>query len=187
MSGPYRYGYGTVIRQLEHDQIKIQADFNHLKEKDQSDIAALKKGYSNVSNQLDGLVEIKKTLDDLKESLDDKLFSLLLFRMSFIAVSIGLTARRSRTFRCRYICTLWRPHISNARIDGNTFTQDWCKAFDKLSAGGDPFTCYDIINEVQNRIVRETFCFARRMGFADNFPFFERPDNSTAPSYSPDL
>jgi hypothetical protein len=69
----------------------------------------LKKGYSNVSNQLDGLVEIKKTLDDLKESLDDKLFSLLLFRMSFIvsnllgisyippsnnvkAVSIGLTA-----------------------------------------------------------------------------------------------
>jgi hypothetical protein len=74
-----RYGYGKVIRQLEHDQIKIQADFKHLKEsveKDQSDIAALKADYSNMSTQLDGLVEIKKTLDDLKKSFDDKLSKL---------------------------------------------------------------------------------------------------------------
>jgi len=47
--------------------------------------------------------------------------------------------------------------ISNARVDGDTFTQDWCKAFDKLSAGGDPFTCYDIINEVNSGLKIEQY------------------------------
>jgi hypothetical protein len=68
--------------------------------------------------------------------------------------------------------------ISNAKVDG-----DRCKAFDKLSAGGDPFTCYDIINKVNSGLKIEQYgrLFVLQEGWDLPITFRSPKDQSTLP------
>jgi len=61
--------------------------------------------------------------------------------------------------------------------------QDWCKAFDKLSAGGDPFTCYDIINEVNSGLKIEQYGrrFVLQEGWDLPITFRSPKDQTTLP------
>ncbi|KAN0081968.1 hypothetical protein V8E54_003266 [Elaphomyces granulatus] len=72
--------------------------------------------------------------------------------------------------------------ISNSRMDGDTFTQDLCKSFEKLSTKKQ-FTCFDLMEEINAGPERKQYgrVFVLQEGW--NLPITFRPKTSLLPKY----
>jgi hypothetical protein len=74
--------------------------------------------------------------------------------------------------------------LSNQRVDGPTFTMNWCAAFDKFFDAGKPFSCDEIVEEVNSTINLEQYSaiFVVREGWGIPITFRTNPQKIALPS-----
>jgi hypothetical protein len=74
--------------------------------------------------------------------------------------------------------------LSNSRVDGDTFTMHWCKAFNKFLEAGKPFTCADIEFDVNSNrdLVQYPASFVLREGWGVPITFGALPTSTTTPT-----
>jgi len=71
--------------------------------------------------------------------------------------------------------------ISNSRLDGKTFTQHWCQAFEKFLESGQPFCCNDIETTINSTVTLEQYpaTFVLREGWGVPVTFRALPSSTT--------
>ena len=74
--------------------------------------------------------------------------------------------------------------ISNAREDGATFTQYWCRAFNTLLEAGDPFNCDKIMSIINSNpeLVQYPATFVLREGWGVPITFRALPISTSKPT-----
>jgi len=71
--------------------------------------------------------------------------------------------------------------ISNSRVDGDTFTQYWCRAFNNFMVLNQPFSCSDIESNINSNFDLEQFpaTFVLREGWGVPITFLSSPSSKT--------